>query len=72
MPQFDFNSFITQTFWILLVLSSFYFFVVYQYLPKYSSILKFRTKLVSFFTTFIEDTNVQVNFIFKNIVKSLK
>lgn len=72
MPQFDFNSFVTQTFWILLILSFFYFFVVFQYLPKYTSSFKFRTKLISFFILVIENTNSQTNYVFKSFIKALK
>jgi hypothetical protein len=42
MPQFDFYSFATQTFWILAFLGLFYFFVLFFYLSHYAEVLKFR------------------------------
>ena len=45
MPQFDFYSFATQTFWILLFLGLFYFFVLFFYLSHYAEVLKFRNYL---------------------------
>jgi len=49
MPQFDFYSFVSQTFWILFFLGIFYFFVLYFYLSKYSEVAKFRKNLKSFY-----------------------
>lgn len=45
MPQFDFYSFVSQTFWILLFLNFFYFTVLYFYLSNYSAVFKTRKKL---------------------------
>jgi hypothetical protein len=45
MPQFDFYTFITQTFWILSSFFYFYFFFLIKFIVKYSSVLKFREKL---------------------------
>jgi hypothetical protein len=42
MPQFDFFSFSTQVFWILIVFFSFYFFVLKFYLVKIGQTLKLR------------------------------
>ena len=47
MPQFDFYSFISQTFYILLFFGPFYFFVVFSILTKYSAVIKFRKILDS-------------------------
>ena len=49
MPQFDFYSFISQTFWILLFLGLFYFFVVFFVLTRYAGVIKFRKNLNSFY-----------------------
>ena len=49
MPQFDFYSFISQTFWILLFLGLFYFFVVFFVLTRYAGVIKFRKNLKSFY-----------------------
>ena len=46
MPQFDFYSFATQTFWILAFLGLFYFFVLFFYLSHYAEVLKFRKNLI--------------------------
>jgi antibiotic biosynthesis monooxygenase (ABM) superfamily enzyme len=48
MPQFDFFSFVTQTFWVLFGLVIFYFLITYFFVPKYSEVLKFREKLEFF------------------------
>jgi len=45
MPQFDFFSFGTQAFWLLVGFSSFYFYFLYSFITKYSEALKFRQKL---------------------------
>ena len=42
MPQFDFFSFSTQVFWILIGFFSFYFFVLKFYLVKIAETLKLR------------------------------
>jgi hypothetical protein len=42
MPQFDFFSFSTQVFWILIGFFSFYFFVLKFYLVKIGQTLKLR------------------------------
>jgi archaellum component FlaF (FlaF/FlaG flagellin family) len=45
MPQFDFFSFSSQAFWILIGLFVFYFFIKYTYISKYAQLFKFRIKL---------------------------
>ena len=45
MPQFDYFSFSTQVFWILVAFFSFYFFVVKFYLAKVAETLKIRRTL---------------------------
>jgi F0F1-type ATP synthase membrane subunit b/b' len=42
MPQFDFFSFSTQVFWILIGFFSFYFFILKFYLVKIGQTLKLR------------------------------
>ena len=49
MPQFDFYSFITQTFWILLFLGLFYFFILFFFLSQYALVIKFRKSLKLFY-----------------------
>lgn len=49
MPQFDFYSFVSQTFWILLFLGLFYFFVLFFYLSRYALVIKFRKSLKIFY-----------------------
>jgi hypothetical protein len=49
MPQFDFYSFVSQTFWILLFLGFFYFFILFFYLSKYAEVIKFRKSLKFFY-----------------------
>lgn len=45
MPQFDFFSFSTQVFWILIGFFSFYFFILKYYLVKVAETLKLRKVL---------------------------
>ena len=45
MPQFDFFSFSTQVFWILVGFFSFYFFILKFYLVKIAETLKLRRLL---------------------------
>lgn len=45
MPQFDFFSFSTQIFWILIGFFSFYFFILKYYLVKIAQTLKLRRVL---------------------------
>lgn len=51
MPQFDFYSFSSQNFWILLSFFIVYFFILYCYLSNFSELLKFRQKLILFYTS---------------------
>ena len=45
MPQFDFYSFSTQVFWILIGFYSFHFFILKFYLAKTAEALKLRKAL---------------------------
>lgn len=45
MPQFDFFSFSTQVFWILIGFFSFYFFILKYYLVRVAQTLKLRRVL---------------------------
>ena len=60
MPQFDFYSFSGQSFWILLSFFVFYFFIVYFYLTNFSEMFKMRQKLISFYTTDSNSSNVSL------------
>jgi len=60
MPQFDFYSFASQTFWFLVFLGFFYFFVLFFYLSKYSETFKFR-KILKFLYFFNKD-KVEIKF----------
>ena len=53
MPQFDFYSFSSQNFWVLLTFFILYFFILYFYLANFSEMIKIRQKLAS---TYITDT----------------
>ncbi len=45
MPQFDFYSFASQVFWIILGFFLFYFFILKYYLVYFTEIYKMRNKL---------------------------
>jgi hypothetical protein len=44
MPQFDKITFFNQIFWLVLIFFSFYIFLLKNYLPRISSVLKTRSK----------------------------
>src|ERR1700753_2747863 len=46
MPQLDKFTFFTQIFWLLLLISFFYFFLINFFLPNLSSLLKLRYKVL--------------------------
>ena len=58
MPQFDLYSFSGQVFWTLTGFYLFYFFVLYFYLTKFSSIIKMRQKLI---LTYIKEEKIKSN-----------
>jgi hypothetical protein len=62
MPQFDFYSFFTQTFYILFAFYLFYFVVVYYYLPNLAAIIKFRQKMTSLVTKNINSPKTKAMF----------
>ena len=47
MPQFDKITFFNQIFWLIIIFLSFYMFLLRNYLPKISSIIKVRNKKLS-------------------------
>ncbi len=47
MPQFDQFSFFNQVIFFLLFFFNFYFFISYYFLPKISSNIKFRKKIIN-------------------------
>jgi hypothetical protein len=49
MPQFDFDCFSTQIFWSLSGFFIFYFCFLRSYVVLIGEVLKFRSKLISFF-----------------------
>ena len=53
MPQFDFYSFSSQNFWVLLSFFTLYFFILYFYIANFSEMIKIRQKLT---TMYINDT----------------
>lgn len=46
MPQFDKITFFNQIFWLLFSFLSFYFLFLRLFLPKISTVLKIRTKIL--------------------------
>jgi len=65
MPQFDFFSFSTQVFWILIGFFSFYFFILKFYLVKIAETLKLRRILKK--KNFLK--NISYDFIIFSILK---
>jgi len=49
MPQFDFYSFSTQVYYILLVFAFFHFFILNFLIVSYGQILKLRQKLFNIY-----------------------
>lgn len=47
MPQFDFYSFSSQVFWVVLGFFLFYFFILKFYLVYFAEIYKMRNKLLN-------------------------
>lgn len=47
MPQFDFFTFSTQSFWILFFFGNFYFLILTSLIVKFAELLKLRQKLQS-------------------------
>lgn len=47
MPQFDQFSFFNQVIFFLLFFFNFYFFISYYFLPKISTNIKFRKKIIN-------------------------
>ena len=72
MPQFDFYSFVSQTFWILLFLGFFYFTVLYLYLCNYSAVFKTRKKLNHLYKADTIEGFGTYNYYIKNSFSSLK
>ena len=60
MPQFDFYSFSTQNFWVLLFFISLYFFFLSFYLNNFSEIKKMRYKLIFFYNKPMGDLALQL------------
>jgi hypothetical protein len=72
MPQFDFYSFVSQTFWILLFLGFFYFIILYFYLSNYSAVFKTRKKLSHLYKVDAIEGFGIYNYYVKNSFSSLK
>ncbi len=49
MPQFDFYSFPSQSFFLILAFYFVYFFITFFYLPNFSEVLKMRKKLYNYY-----------------------
>lgn len=47
MPQLSIETFVTQYFWLVVILLSFYYIVITQILPNIAKIFKTRIKLES-------------------------
>jgi antibiotic biosynthesis monooxygenase (ABM) superfamily enzyme len=72
MPQFDFFSFVTQTFWVLFGLIFFYFLITYFFVPKYSEVLKFREKLEFFLSKNTNNTKSLYDAYIKKFFEKLR
>ena len=59
MPQFDFFSFFTQTFWLSFAICTFYLIYLKFLLTKSSEVFKMRNKIKNFFFTFFK-TNTEI------------
>jgi len=70
MPQFDFYSFSTQVFYVLLGFTFFHFYVLNFIVVSYSQVLKLRQKL---FNTYLNEnsTNNSINSLYDSFISSI-
>ena len=61
MPQFDVYSFPQQLVFLILAFLFLYGFVLRTFLPEIATVLKFRTKLVKFYTIKTSTDNILIN-----------
>ena len=67
MPQLDKLNFFSQLFWIFLFFFSFYFILVKSYLPLFSKVLKFRTKIYQINKTLNKEYN-NIHFVLSDLL----
>lgn len=60
MPQLWIETWVTQYFWLLVVLFFFHFFMVNKVIPSIASILKIRKQLSSNSTNIIQEKDEKV------------
>lgn len=58
MPQFDKITFFNQIFWLLFFFSGFYLLLLHYFLPKLSSIIKVRQKMLK---NFLSGVSIMLN-----------
>ena len=58
MPQFEFYTFSSQTFFFLLTFFILYFFITFVYIPRTAEILKMRKKLIKRYSTPLTELNL--------------
>jgi F0F1-type ATP synthase membrane subunit b/b' len=54
MPQFDKVSFFTQILWLSISFFSFYFIILFYYLPSIATVLKSRKKIFAVYSKEIQ------------------
>ena len=64
MPQLNIETYVSQYFWLIVILFGFYYFNVTVFIPKLSSILKLRNSLESSETGVqASETSTAINFL---------
>lgn len=56
MPQLNFETYVSQYFWFLVIFFVFYLFIFFQFLPRISRVFKLRRKATSFLNAGSEST----------------
>jgi hypothetical protein len=68
MPQFDFYSFSTQVFYVLLGFLFFHFFILNFIALSYSQVLKLRHKLFNTYLTKSFNKNINTKSVYDSVI----
>lgn len=68
MPQFDFYSFSTQIFYVLLGFTFFHFFILNFVVISYAQVLKLRQKLFNIYLNAFSEVNKHSKSVYDSII----